>query len=105
MDQIAPKPFHAIIKSGWFDPTFRLEIKRYKKGISQLYFEQDTLITGVQRLKSIYELFGETLTQLCKAHMGFKVKQFPICSSRVHDPAILGLRRWSVRSLPVGRTS
>jgi hypothetical protein len=28
-----------------------------------------------------------------------------ICSSRVADPALLGLRRWSVRSLPVGRTS
>jgi hypothetical protein len=66
MSKIAPKPFHAVIKSGWFDPTFRLEIKRYKKGISQLYFEQDTLITETRRLRSIYELFSEVLTQLCK---------------------------------------
>lgn len=64
--KIAPKPFYYFIKLGWFNPTFHLKTQPYKKGVSRLNFEQDTLIVGVQRLTSIYELFGEVLRQLCE---------------------------------------
>jgi hypothetical protein len=49
------------IDTGWFGPAA-------PQGVDELYFEVVGIIKDVQRLKMLYELFAETLDQLC--HIG-----------------------------------
>ena len=44
---------------GWFGPTF-------PEGVDELAFLVVGLIKDVERLKHLYELFGETLDELCR---------------------------------------
>lgn len=44
---------------GWFGPTF-------PEGVDELQFRVVGVIKDVDRLKLLYELFGETLDQLCR---------------------------------------
>jgi hypothetical protein len=44
---------------GWFGPDF-------PEGVDELVFVVGGVITDVERLKLLYELFGETLDQLCR---------------------------------------
>ncbi|HJX62268.1 MAG TPA: hypothetical protein VJ578_06835 [Dehalococcoidia bacterium] len=46
-------------------PAWRL-FKRSSQRLSVLRFEEEGVITDVQRLKSLFELFQETLNQLCQ---------------------------------------
>lgn len=43
---------------GWFGSNF-------PKGVAELYFQASGIITELNRLKSLFELFSETLNQLC----------------------------------------
>ena len=47
-------------------PGWRLFKKRSAQQISILRFEEEGVLTDVQRLKSLFELFEETLNQLCQ---------------------------------------
>jgi hypothetical protein len=44
---------------GWFGPTF-------PEGVDELHFSVVGIIKDVERLASLYELFAETLDQLCR---------------------------------------
>jgi hypothetical protein len=39
---------------------------RFPEGVDELYFRVPGVIKDVARLKLLYELFGETLDQLCR---------------------------------------
>ena len=53
---------------GWFGTKF-------PEGVDELYFQVVGVIKDVDRLKSIYELFAETLNQLC--HIGSAYEDDP----------------------------
>jgi hypothetical protein len=53
---------------GWFGATF-------PEGVDELYFQVVGVIKDIERLKLLYELFSETLDQLCR--MGAAYKQSP----------------------------
>ena len=52
---------HLTVKDdeGWFGETF-------PDGVDELYFNVIGVIKDVERLKQLYELFAETLGQLCR---------------------------------------
>jgi len=54
------KDIHFTVKDdeGWFGAAF-------PEGVDELYFAVIGVIKDVERLKLLYELFGETLEQLC----------------------------------------
>jgi hypothetical protein len=54
------KNIHFSVKDdeGWFGATF-------PEGVDELYFAVVGVIKDVERLKLLYDLFGETLDQLC----------------------------------------
>ena len=52
---------------GWFGASF-------PKGVDELYFLVGGTITDVGRLKALYELFGETLDQLCRIGSAYDVR-------------------------------
>jgi hypothetical protein len=57
--QFQPSPFFQISDNeGWFGVAF-------PEGVDELYFRTTGVIKDVAQLKSIYELFAETLNQLC----------------------------------------
>lgn len=59
---IARQPeIHFTVKDdeGWFGPNF-------PDGVDELYFTVVGVIKDVERLKLLYELFAETLDQLCR---------------------------------------
>jgi hypothetical protein len=41
-------------------------IRRQRRQVARLVFVEEPLITDVERLKSLFELFGETLDELCR---------------------------------------
>lgn len=53
---------------GWFGAKF-------PEGVDELYFQVVGVIKDVERLKLLYELFAETLDQLCR--MGAAYKEHP----------------------------
>lgn len=53
---------------GWFS-------KNFPEGVDELYFQVTGVITDVKRLKSLYDLFGETLNHLC--HIGSAYENDP----------------------------
>lgn len=53
---------------GWFGTSF-------PEGVDELYFQVVGVIKDVERLKLLYELFAETLEQLCR--MGAAYKESP----------------------------
>lgn len=53
---------------GWFGKIF-------PEGVDELYFQVTGVITDVTRLKSLYDLFGETLNHLC--HIGSAYENDP----------------------------
>jgi hypothetical protein len=57
---IAQEGIHFLVKDdeGWFGADF-------PEGIDELYFEVLGVIKDIDRLKTLYELFAETLNQLC----------------------------------------
>lgn len=61
---------HFTVKDdeGWFGATF-------PEGVDELYFQVVGVIKDAERLKLLYELFAETLEQLCR--MGAAYKQTP----------------------------
>ena len=61
---------HLTVKDdeGWFGATF-------PKGVDELVFEVPGVIKDVARLKALYELFAESLNQLC--HMGSAYEDDP----------------------------
>jgi hypothetical protein len=52
---------------GWFGASF-------PKGVDELYFLVGGTITDLGRLKALYELFGETLDQLCRIGSAYEGK-------------------------------
>src|SRR5262249_38481875 len=64
---------HFTVKDdeGWFGPNF-------PEGVDELYFSVVGVITDLERLKHLYELFGETLDQLCR--MGSAYENAPSVS-------------------------
>jgi hypothetical protein len=50
---------------GWFSEEF-------PEGVDELYFETAGTITDIDRLRSLYELFAETLTRLCKIGSAYR---------------------------------
>jgi hypothetical protein len=59
---IASQPnIHFGVKDdeGWFGPSF-------PEGVDELYFNVAGVIKDLERLKLLYELFSETLDQLCR---------------------------------------
>ncbi|MGH7620031.1 MAG: DUF3137 domain-containing protein [Gemmatimonadaceae bacterium] len=44
---------------GWFGTAF-------PNGVDELYFAANGMITDLERLEALYDLFGETLDQLCR---------------------------------------
>jgi hypothetical protein len=68
---IARQPeIHFTVKDdeGWFGASF-------PEGVDELYFARVGVIKDVERLKLLYELFAETLDQLCR--MGAAYRQSP----------------------------
>jgi hypothetical protein len=61
---------HLTVKDdeGWFGATF-------PKGVDELAFQVPGVIKDVTRLKALYELFAESLNQLC--HMGSAYEDDP----------------------------
>jgi hypothetical protein len=61
---------HFTVKDdeGWFGASF-------PEGVDELYFVRVGVIKDVERLKLLYELFAETLDQLCR--MGAAYRQSP----------------------------
>lgn len=67
-----------------YPETFLLEnrvdhkwsVKQYGKGVSELYFHYKGLITDLDQLWDLYDLFGETLHQLC--HIGSAYEDDPL---------------------------
>ena len=53
---------------GWFGT-------RFPQGVDELHFQVGGVINNVERLKSLYELFAETLNQLC--HIGSAYEDNP----------------------------
>jgi len=55
------KDVHFTVKDdeGWFGPTF-------PEGVDELYFHVVGIIKDAERLKLLYELFSETLEELCR---------------------------------------
>lgn len=53
---------------GWFG-------KNFPEGVDELYFQVTGVITDVKRLKSLYDLFAETLNHLC--HIGAAYENDP----------------------------
>jgi hypothetical protein len=53
---------------GWFGADF-------PEGVDELLFQVVGVITDVERLKSLYELFSETLNHLC--HIGSAYENDP----------------------------
>ena len=53
---------------GWFGASF-------PEGVDELYFRVGGVIKDVERLKSLYDLFAETLHQLC--HIGSAYENDP----------------------------
>jgi hypothetical protein len=53
---------------GWFSQSF-------PEGVDELYFQVIGIIKDVERLKSLYELFAETLDHLC--HIGSAYERGP----------------------------
>jgi len=67
-DLIAKQPeIHLTVKDdeGWFGPSF-------PDGVDELYFAVPGVIKDVERLRLLYELFGETLDQLCCLGSAYK---------------------------------
>jgi hypothetical protein len=65
---IAAQPqIHFQVKDdeGWFGPKF-------PEGVDELSFMVVGLITDVERLKALYELFAETLDQLCRVGSAYE---------------------------------
>ena len=50
---------------GWFGPSF-------PDGVDELYFAVPGVIKDVERLRLLYELFCETLDQLCCLGSAYK---------------------------------
>jgi hypothetical protein len=61
---------HLVVKDdeGWFGAEF-------PEGVDELYFSTLGVIKDVERLKALYELFAESLNQLC--HMGSAYEDDP----------------------------
>lgn len=61
------KNIHFTVKDdeGWFGATF-------PEGVDELYFSVVGIIKDVERLKLLYELFAETLEQLCVIGSAYK---------------------------------
>ena len=57
-------------------PAWRL-FKKSSQRLSVLRFEEEGVITDVQRLKSLFELFQETLNQLCQIGSAFAEEPTP----------------------------
>jgi hypothetical protein len=57
---VAQEDIHFLVKDdeGWFGTDF-------PEGVDELYFEVLGVIRDLDRLKTLYELFAETLNQLC----------------------------------------
>jgi hypothetical protein len=55
------------------DPDFHLEVKddegifaaHFPEGVDELYFQVGGVIRDIERLKNLYNIFGEVLNQLC----------------------------------------
>jgi hypothetical protein len=64
------REIHFSVKDdeGWFGPTF-------PDGVDELYFAVPGVIKDIERLKRLYDLFGETLDHLCR--IGSAYKQAP----------------------------
>jgi hypothetical protein len=64
------RDIHFTVKDdeGWFGATF-------PEGVDELHFHVVGVIKDVERLKLLYELFAETLDQLCR--MGAAYKESP----------------------------
>ena len=62
------KDIHFTVKNdeGWFGATF-------PEGVDELYFSVVGVIKDVERLKLLYELFAETLEQLCAIGSAHKI--------------------------------
>jgi len=50
---------------GWFGPKF-------PEGVDELYFVAHGVIKDIDRLKQLYELFAETLDQLCRIDAAYE---------------------------------
>jgi hypothetical protein len=55
------REIHLTVKDdvGWFGPTF-------PEGVDELHFQVVGIIKDIDRLKLLYDLFAETLEQLCR---------------------------------------
>jgi hypothetical protein len=65
---IARQPaIHFTVKDdeGWFGPSF-------PEGVDELYFAVPGIIKDIERLKLLYELFAETLDQLCRTGSAYE---------------------------------
>jgi hypothetical protein len=66
----AQPAIHLEVKDdeGWFGTAF-------PEGVDELYFQVAGVIKDVERLKTLYELFAETLNHLC--HIGSAYEDDP----------------------------
>lgn len=69
MIQAQPEIFFQVKDDeGWFGKSF-------PEGVDELYFQVTGVITDIERLKTLYELFAETLNTLC--HIGSAYENDP----------------------------
>jgi len=61
------RDIHFTVKDdeGWFGRTF-------PEGVDELYFQVTGVIKDLERLKLLYELFAETLDELCRMGVAYK---------------------------------
>jgi hypothetical protein len=52
---------------GWFQ-------KKFPEGVDELYFQTTGVITDVERLKALFDLFAAVLDQLCRFGSGYEEK-------------------------------
>jgi hypothetical protein len=61
--------FHVADDEGWFGEHF-------PDGVDELYFQVVGIIKDVDRLKSLFELFAETLQQLCRIGSAYETDPY-----------------------------
>ena len=61
------REIHLTVKDdeGWFGPTF-------PEGVDELHFQVTGVIKDIDRLKLLYDLFAETLDQLCRVGSAYE---------------------------------
>ena len=75
--------FHVADDEGWFGAQF-------PQGVDELYFQVIGVIKDVDRLKALFELFSETLQQLCRIGSAYETDPYQPVNYPPQDSLLRG---------------